>query len=260
MSFSWSLPFLEPHTAGEEKYALIILNQPFPLSLLQKLWSTTHWHCCADGGANRLHDVLYDVTSASPSASEADSRPKYLPNLILGDLDSLRDDVKSYYASQDVTIAQDHDQYSTDLMKCVQALIEKEQAEGCQYDIILLGGLSGRLDQTIHTLSYLYKLRKTRKRVFTVTEENVAWILDSGEHKIHVNQAYLGITCGLLPVGIDSTVLTTTGLEWNLSDTDSCFDGMVSTSNHLVPGENVVTVKTSKPIIWTVELRVPALA
>lgn len=84
-------------------------------------------------------------------------------------------------------------------MKCVEALSEKERAEGSQvglflaydslipsnalhdkqYDIIFLGGLSGRLDQTIHTLSYLYKLRKTRERVFTVTDENVAWILDS---------------------------------------------------------------------------------
>lgn len=84
-------------------------------------------------------------------------------------------------------------------MKCVEALSEKERAEGFkvdlflhyhsfissnalydkQYDIILLGGLTGRLDQTIHTLSYLYKLRKTRERVFTVTDENVAWVLDS---------------------------------------------------------------------------------
>lgn len=48
-----------------------------------------------------------------------------------------------------------------------------------QYEIVILGGLTGRLDQTIHTLSYLYKLRKTRERVFTVTDDNVAWILDS---------------------------------------------------------------------------------
>jgi thiamine pyrophosphokinase len=48
-----------------------------------------------------------------------------------------------------------------------------------QYHIILLGGLSGRLDQTVHTLSYLHKLRKTRERVFVVTDENIGWVLDS---------------------------------------------------------------------------------
>jgi hypothetical protein len=30
----------------------------------------------------------------------------------------------------------------------------------------------------VHTLSYLHKLRKTRKRVYTVTDDNVAWVLD----------------------------------------------------------------------------------
>jgi thiamine pyrophosphokinase len=48
-----------------------------------------------------------------------------------------------------------------------------------QYEIILLGGLSGRLDHTISTLSYLHKLRKTRKRVFAVTDDNVGWVLDA---------------------------------------------------------------------------------
>ena len=48
-----------------------------------------------------------------------------------------------------------------------------------QYEIIILGGLTGRLDQTIHTLSYLHKLRKDRNRVFAVTDDNVGWVLDS---------------------------------------------------------------------------------
>lgn len=76
----------------------------------------------------------------------------------------------------------------------------------------------------------------------------------------------------MLPVGIDVTRLTTKGLRWNLSrllvmrdiydvkfvlaDTESCFDGMVSTSNHLLPEEPTVYIKTSKPIVWTVELKV----
>jgi thiamine pyrophosphokinase len=46
------------------------------------------------------------------------------------------------------------------------------------YDVVLLGGLSGRLDQTIHTLSFLHKLRKSGRRLFAVTDENVGWVLD----------------------------------------------------------------------------------
>jgi thiamine pyrophosphokinase len=109
------------------------------------------------------------------------------------------------------------------------------------YDVVLLGGVSGRLDQTVHTLSYLHKLRKSGRRMFVVSDENVAWVLDQvgvfflmlfpflgpdcsphtlrvqGKHRISIDHSILGPTCGLLPVGVDSAVLTTTGLRWNLS-------------------------------------------
>ena len=38
-------------------------------------------------------------------------------------------------------------------------------------------------------------------------------------------------------------------------DEVSSFEGLVSTSNHLVPEENQVTVHTTRPIWWTVELK-----
>ena len=101
------------------------------------------------------------------------------------------------YHSQGVPIIEDHDTESTDLMKCVSALQEREKLESQvglfplrkmafldyhdvqQYDIIILGGLSGRLDQTISTLSYLHKLRRTRNRFFAITDDSVGWVLDA---------------------------------------------------------------------------------
>jgi thiamine pyrophosphokinase len=175
--------------------------------------------------------------------------------LIKGDFDSLRTDVREYYTSKGVPLVKDEDQDSTDLVKCVAAITEKEEIEGDgQYQIIILGGLAGRLDQTIHTLSYLHKLRKVRDQVYAVTDDNIGWVLDSGEHRIDIDHAILGLNCGLLPVGIDFAILSTSGLRWNLTDQPSSFDGLISTSNHLVPGENV-WIKTSKPIWWTIELR-----
>ena len=69
-----------------------------------------------------------------------------------------------------------------------------------------------------------------------LTDDNISWVLKEvrdrelcriyayltcslpqGEHIIHVDRQVLGPSCGMLPVGIDSTMLTTEGLKWNLS-------------------------------------------
>ena len=54
---------------------------------------------------------------------------RYLPDLIKGDLDSLRPDVRAFYEAHGVPVVQQDDQDSTDLMKCIQALEEKERRE-----------------------------------------------------------------------------------------------------------------------------------
>jgi thiamine pyrophosphokinase len=103
----WSLPFLQTRDeASRSKTALIILNQPFSKALLRCLWHTTNWHCCADGGANRLHDVLNggnsaDATIDDTATTTADHRvDNYLPDLLKGDLDSVREDVRRYYETR----------------------------------------------------------------------------------------------------------------------------------------------------------------
>ena len=54
----WDVAFLNPSTVGvpDTKRGLIILNQSFSRNLPEMLWTTCSWH--ADGGANRLFDVL----------------------------------------------------------------------------------------------------------------------------------------------------------------------------------------------------------
>jgi len=154
---------------------------------------------------------------------------------------------------QGVPIVKDSNQNSTDLMKCLDSLAELEKDKCAQTTVLLLGGLSGRLDQTVHTLSLLHKLRKKRSRTFAITDENIAWVLDEGEHEIVIEGQQLGPTCGLLPVGIARATISTTGLRWNLSSTESCFDGVVSTSNQFV--DSLVRIKTSAPIWWCIELQ-----
>ena len=108
-SYSWSLPFLQPAPSGEvprNKVALIILNQPFSKPLLTRLWHASDWRCCADGGANRLYDLPgRPLTEDLPASMRlilqyAQVSEQYIPDLVKGDLDSLRSDVRQYYEAR----------------------------------------------------------------------------------------------------------------------------------------------------------------
>ncbi|CAD6589569.1 MAG: hypothetical protein TREMPRED_005436 [Tremellales sp. Tagirdzhanova-0007] len=158
--------------------------------------------------------------------------------MIKGDLDSLRSDVQTYYSSKGVSVKYDGDQNSTDLMKCIAELEAEENASGKKYSLLLFGGLSGRIDQTVHTMSLLHKLRKTRPDSFVLSGESLAWVLDKGSHIIEIDHATMGETCGILPVGVDEAFVKTEGLKWNL-----------------VPSEPVVQVTTDQPILWCVEVK-----
>lgn len=56
----WAPSFLDEnnHSTLSKKSALIILNQPFSLGLLWRVWKASSWKACADGGANRLYDLF----------------------------------------------------------------------------------------------------------------------------------------------------------------------------------------------------------
>ena len=56
----------------------------------------------------------------------------------------------------------------------------------------------------------------------------------------------MGVVCFLRDIRISDN---------EIEDQLSSFEGLVSTSNHLVPGENTVWIKTSKAIWWTAELK-----
>ncbi|EUC57032.1 thiamine pyrophosphokinase [Rhizoctonia solani AG-3 Rhs1AP] len=243
----WDVNLLDPGAASRNPLALIVLNQPFALATFTRLWLKCQWKIFADGGSNRVYDAF-----------DPEERLCYLPHCIRGDMDSTRSEVRSWYTEQGVLIEQVEDQDSTDLMKCLAWVDGVEKAQSVKLDVVILGGLSGRLDHTVHTLSVLHRLRNTRPRIFVVDSESVGWVLNRGHHQIELDLRFVGPTCGLLPVGVASSVLTTTGLKWNLDAAESSFGGLVSTSNSVPPVPNAehigrVTITTTEPIWWCVE-------
>ena len=161
--------------------ALIILNTPIPEArnsllpdVFKVLWESTTFHICADGGANRLYDATIII---DPSSSNSDDDAALIPDLITGDLDSLRPDVRSYYEKRGVSIVCVEDQNYHDLDKSLMAVekwiestkistsssssssINGETDSVCttsQHQAFIYGGFGGRFDQEMACINTLY--------------------------------------------------------------------------------------------------------
>ncbi|KAG0223510.1 hypothetical protein BGW41_005469 [Actinomortierella wolfii] len=226
------------------RYALIILNQPILLerSLFENAWNNAAYRFCADGGANRLYDLL----------NTDEERAKFLPDCIRGDLDSLRNGVADFYRSKGVAIERVDDQESTDFMKCVELARARDPNEGEAISVVALGGTGGRFDQCMSSIHYLYALYKERQ-VTLVSDESIIVVLDAGRHDITCNLEIEGPTCGIIPVGSSESILSTKGLKWDVENWHTSFGTKISTSNAL-EGPNVY-INTTAPMVWTTELR-----
>lgn len=179
---------------------------------------------------------------------------------IIGDLDSLRPDVRAYFESRapPTEVIRDPDQESTDFGKAVAYLRATHPGP---LDIVALGGLGGRVDQGLSQLHHLYLFQREagypHGRVFLVSEESITFLLKAGSHHIRVRdggEEVFGKHVGIIPIREPSKI-TTKGLEWDVRDWETKFGGQVSTSNHALPETKVVEVHTTKDVLFTIALK-----
>ncbi|KAL9937180.1 hypothetical protein V8E36_003589 [Tilletia maclaganii] len=271
-------------TDSQPAIAIILLNAPISegqQDIFLNLWRRATLRLCADGGANRLLDAFgrdaftQDGGSAIP-----------LPHEIRGDLDSMKLETRAFFEGLGVRITRRESQYATDLQKCIKAVEYFERDEPSRQgksslELVIYGGLSGRFDQTAHTLHVLWLLGapvpndlpgsdvtldpdedasiERREKVWVIGEQCVVWILDTGRHRIVTSSPPLGPTCGLLPFGTSTGAkIVTSGLRWNLDGkTLSSLPGFWSTSNQieLQDGKANIEITTDQPLYWSIELQ-----
>ncbi|KAL2825303.1 thiamine pyrophosphokinase [Aspergillus cavernicola] len=189
-------------------FALVILNQPINGTALSVLRKHALMTVCADGGANRFFEW-----AASRKQEGSD-----LPSTIIGDLDSIRPEIRTHYASRGVNIIEDNDQYSTDFTKSLRylrehesdilssySIKEDEDGDSRRLEILILGGLGGRVDQAFSQIHHLYMMNQNQKQkqktdssdtdsgstsrsgnLYLISEESITFILQPGQNTIHV--------------------------------------------------------------------------
>ena len=241
--------WLRSPTPATDEAALVVLNSAsFGAGLLEKLWAASTYRVCADGGANRLFDLL---------------GPSFVPDAIVGDLDSARGDVLEAYAAGGAAVARVEDQDANDLSKALDAVAERWRGSRRGAAVVrVVGAFGGRFDQEMAAFDALHKFaaRDRDASMALYSDENAATLLAPGlSHEIVVRHDAEGPHCGLVPLGAPCEWVTTAGLQWNLDGGALAFGDLVSTSN-LVPrdggrGESVVSVACAAPLVWTIARR-----
>lgn len=179
--------------------------------------------------------------------------PPQLPNIIHGDLDSVRDDVRDYYRERGVQVTRDPDQYSTDFGKAIKQVL---RVQPWQRNYVVLGTIAGRVDQGIGLLSEIYReqssLEHTGIRFWLFSESSISFILDPGSTTIHtpLAEGLLTPNVGILPI-FGPAHITTSGLEWDVQDWFTAMGGPMSTSNHIF--EDKITIFTDTTVLFTME-------
>ncbi|KAK6813800.1 hypothetical protein RU639_010312 [Aspergillus parasiticus] len=294
--------FRDDHTPNP--FALLILNQPINERAFRVLRRHAKVTLCADGGANRFYSMM--------KAHDRESID--LPDLIIGDLDSITPDTKTHYANLGVRIIHDEDQYSTDFTKCLNYLRahvgeflsssisfaesssepsvsnpekvkKEEEEEGRELDVLILGGLGGRVDQAFSQIHHLYSMTQSYSsssstitssgghstsnpgkagkigNLYLISEESITFILRPGLNTIRTPgtnrpgvstaEYLLEENVGIIPL-LGPARITTSGFQWDVVDWRTEIGGQLSTSNHI--RSEVVTVESVMPVLFTLEL------
>lgn len=178
--------------------AILICNGDAPSKqFLRKLIRNYDVVACADGGAN----IAY--------------RFGIRPDFIIGDLDSVSENVVNFYQKKGTEVIYDSDQNSTDIEKSVKFLIHK----GCT-SIDIVSAIGNRIDHNLGNLSVLVNYRK--KANLRMVGEGSEIFFATGKFSFRANK---GDIISLIPFGRKVFVLKTVGLKFKLKNENLTFSG-----------------------------------
>ena len=124
-------------------------------------------------------------------------------------------------------------------------------------DVAVLGGLGGRADQAFSQIHHLYSASEDFSLnlgdIYLLADRSIMFLLQKGMNIIQtpVKPGFLTENVGIIPIGRPS-IITTKGLEWDVTDWSTEFGTQISTSNHIKA--KTVRVKTTERVLFTAEL------
>lgn len=151
-----------------------------------------------------------------------------IPDLLIGDLDSVDRDLVTRLSQRGAEV-QEHPERKdqTDLELALEVAVERHADE-----IIILGGLGERWDQTLANILLLTQARFQGSRIKIVDGPQEIHYVQTGEIlHIHANR---GATVSLIPIQGQAKGIITTGLEYELMDGTLSFGTTRGVSNVVI--------------------------
>jgi thiamine pyrophosphokinase len=228
----------------------IHLNRPFDHITTRKLFSISQYSILADGAANHFYDNHIQGTTN-----------QLLPDAIIGDLDSIRDEVIEFYKSLEVTILKDSCQDDSDLEKCLRHVMQRltnlEHQDSINYKIVITGALGGRMDHTMNNIHILHKFSETHLTslknvsIILMDENSMATCIMPGRSRyIKAKNFEMSKGVGFFPL-FGAAIMKTKGLKWDLDENSPklSFKKFISSSNEFLGEE--IELETDQIIFFT---------
>ena len=219
-----------PLEAGQP-YTALALNYYLP-KFFQYVWNNAKTRVCADGGANRVFLLQKE--------KNIDLKP---PDLVVGDLDSLRQNTREYYEKSGTEFQKIVDQDFNDIEKSLTAIIHR----GSRDPVLIFGAWGGRFDHTIGSLHAALAFKDAR--TYFLDDNNFATWIFPEDKGIICKQRWTTKRCGLLPIMKPVEHIKTAGLKWNC-DFGLQMGQFISSSNEIEEGCETIEIQTSDPILW----------
>ncbi len=204
------------------KKCLILANGKPPsksvITFLQKK-AGYEFLICADGGANTAF------------------RLGLKPDVIIGDLDSIEDEIKKYF-EKEVIVKKINRQNDTDVEKCLKFAVKKKFSNA-----ILLAGTGDRLDHTIANLSIALKYFE-KINVQILHQKSMLKIITS-KNKIKTT---IGEQISLFAFD-EKTLFSSKGLKYPLRNISLPFGKKEGASNEAITNEVEIDVKNGKAFL-----------
>jgi thiamine pyrophosphokinase len=164
------------------------------------------------------------------------------PRVVVGDLDSIEPEMMAQLAAEGVEL----EKYPAAKNKTdLELAIERAHRDGAT-EIVLLGALGGRLDQSIANVLILAQ-RDWPATIRLVDANEIATVIHAGE--CMTLEAATGSTVSLLPLSAEVTGITYTGLLYPLDNATLTLGSTRGVSNEVVSHPATVCIQTGIALV-----------